>query len=128
MIIKNEIPLLEYDDSSTEVITPDHDCKNLKLPEKCLFAFLGDVVHQYANEHQAEIAEELITVSHIIKIYVLHEAEEDICLVQSPIGAAPAAQVLDTLVSCGCKKSLRPDPAESLPTFRKTHFLSRHGL
>lgn len=123
MIIKNEIPLLEYDDSSTEVITPDHDCKNLKLPEKCLFAFLGDVIHQYANEHQAEIAEELITVSYVIKIYVLHEPEEDICLVQSPIGAAPAAQVLDTLVSCGCKKIIATGSCGVLADIPENAFL-----
>ena len=104
MIIKNEIPLLEYDDISPEVIAPDHDCRDLKLPGKCLFAFLGDVVHSYAREHNAVVAEELITVSHNIKIYVLHEEKEDICLVQSPIGAASATQVLDTLVNCGCRK------------------------
>ena len=104
MIIKNELPILEYDSSSAEVIEPDHDCKGLKLPEKCLFAFLGDVVHSYAAENNAELAIELITVSHNIKVYVLHETYEDICLVQSPIGASASAQVLDTLVCCGCKK------------------------
>lgn len=104
MIAKNEIPILEYDEHSTEVIPPDHDWTAGQLPEKCLFAFLGNVVHQYAQEHGAKVAETLITVSHDIKIYVLHEAEEDICLVQSPIGAAASAQVLDTLVSCGCRK------------------------
>ena len=46
MIIKNEIPILEYDDSSMEVIAPNHDMEDLKLPEKCLFAFLGDVIHE----------------------------------------------------------------------------------
>ena len=101
MITKNEIPILEYDNSSSEVIPPDHDWTAGKLPEKCLFAFLGDVVHKYAKTHDAVIAETLITVSYDIMIYVLHE---DICLVQSPIGAPAAAQVLDTLVSCGCKK------------------------
>jgi hypothetical protein len=45
MIIKNEIPILEYDDFSPEVIAPDHDLEEVALPEKCLFAFLGDVVH-----------------------------------------------------------------------------------
>ena len=104
MIIKNEIPLLEYDDSSSEVIPPDHDWTAGKLPEKCLFAFLGDVVHDYAEKHGARIAQTLITVSYDIKVYVLRNAEEDICLVQSPIGAAASAQVLDTLVSCGCRK------------------------
>ena len=104
MIIKNEIPILEYDDSSLEVIPPDHDWTAGRLPDKCLFAFLGDVVHDYAEKHGAKIAETLITVSHDIKIYVLHDEDENICLVQSPIGAAASAQVLDTLVSCGCMK------------------------
>ena len=71
MIIKNEIPLLEYDDSSSEVISPDHDWTAEGLPEKCLFAFLGDVVHKYAKDNNADMVEELITVSHNIKIYVL---------------------------------------------------------
>ncbi len=104
MIRKNEIPLLEYDDSSKEVIAPDHDCTELKLPEKCLFAFLGDVVHDYADKNKAEVALELITVFKVFKVYVLHEEKEDICLVQSPIGAASAVQILDTLIACGCKK------------------------
>lgn len=104
MITKNEIPILEYDGSSLEVIPPDHDWTAGMLPEKCLFAFLGDVVHEYAEKHYAKVAETLITVSHDIKIYVLHDENENICLVQSPIGAAASAQVLDTLVSCGCRK------------------------
>ena len=104
MILKNGIPILEYDNSSEEVIKPDHDCEDLILPEKCLFAFLGDVVHSYAQSNDAEVAEELITVSHNIKIYVLHEEKEDICLIQSLIGSAAAAMILDTLISCGCRK------------------------
>ncbi|MBP3477396.1 MAG: hypothetical protein J6K48_13955 [Lachnospiraceae bacterium] len=100
MIIKNEIPILEYDDSSKEVIAPDHDLHEFKLPEKCLFAFLGDVVHRYANDNNAEVAEELITVSHNIIIYVLHEEKEDICLVQSPIGAASVGHFLRTVHTC----------------------------
>lgn len=51
MITKNEIPVLEYDDTSLEVIAPDHDFEDTKLPEKCLFTFLGDVVDEYAKAH-----------------------------------------------------------------------------
>ncbi len=104
MIIKNKIPILEYDMSSREVIAPDHDWEGGRLPDKCLFAFLGDVVHEYAKKHGAQVVQTLITVSHDIQVYVLHEEKEDICLVQSPIGAAAAAQVLDMLVVCGCTK------------------------
>ncbi len=104
MITKNEIPILEYDDSSLEVIAPGHDMEGLKLPEKCLFTFLGDVVHGYARENSAEMVQEFITVSHNVQIYVLHDEGEDICLVQSPIGAASATAILDTLVTCGCNR------------------------
>ena len=86
-----------------EVITPNHGNEDLKLPEKCLFAFLGDVVHNYAKEHDAEIANEYITVSHNVNVYILHE-EEDICLVQPTIGAPAATGLMDFLVNCGCKK------------------------
>ena len=104
MITRNALPILEYDDTSPEVIAPDHGWSGGRLPEKGLFAFLGDVVHLYAGQHGASVAETLVTVSHDIKVYVVHAEDEDICLVQSPIGAAAAAQVLDTLVCCGCRK------------------------
>ncbi len=78
MIIKNEIPLLEYDDSSPEIIPADHDWTAEKLPEKCLFAFLGDVIHEYALKHNARIVETLQTVSNEIKIYVLNNGQEDV--------------------------------------------------
>ena len=55
MIIQNEIPLLEYDDSSSEVIAPDHDWTAERLPEKCLFVFLGDVVHKYAKGKERDM-------------------------------------------------------------------------
>ena len=123
MIIKSEIPILEYDDSSIEVIAPNHDMEDLKLPEKCLFAFLGDVIHEYAKENNADVAKELITVSHNIKIYVLHDEKEDIGLVQSPIGAAAATQVLDTLVSCGCKKIIATGSCGVLADIPENAFL-----
>ena len=49
MIIKHEIPILEYDDHSAEVIAPAYEWNNEALPKKCLFAFLGDIVENYAN-------------------------------------------------------------------------------
>lgn len=123
MIIKNEIPILEYDDSSAEVIAPDHDCKDVRLPEKCLFVFLDEVVHTYAQENHAEVVHEFITISNIIKVYVLHEDDEDICLVQSPIGAPAAAQLLDTLVTCGCKKVIAAGSCGVLDKIPENAFL-----
>lgn len=48
MIIKNELPILEYDDYSEEVIAPNHDSEDLVLPKKCLFtADSFSNVHDY---------------------------------------------------------------------------------
>ncbi len=123
MIIKNEIPILEYDDSSAEVIAPDHDCKDVRLPEKCLLVFLDEVVHTYAQDNQAEVVLTFITISNSIKVYVLHEDDEDICLVQSPIGAPAAAQLMDTLVTCGCKKVIAAGSCGVLAQIPENAFL-----
>ncbi len=40
-IIKNETPILEFDTEQTAVISPIHEKLNMKLPKKCVFAFLG---------------------------------------------------------------------------------------
>ncbi len=122
MIIQHEIPLLEYDDLSPEVIAPDHGCEGVRLPEKCFFAFLGDVVHACAREAGARKVLDLITVSHRIPVYVL-PGEEEICLVQSPIGAAAAAQVLDSLIACGCRRILAAGSCGVLADLPENAFL-----
>ena len=40
-ILKNEIPILEYDTCSLEILKPDHSMAGLQLPEKCVYPFLG---------------------------------------------------------------------------------------
>ena len=55
MIIKNDSPILEYDDSSKEVIAPDHDWTAERLPE-CLelFAKHGLAPSRLINVHATE--------------------------------------------------------------------------
>ena len=57
MIQKHELPILEYDSNSEEVIRPNHGAEQLKLPEKCVYAFLGEAVDAYAFEANAAVAE-----------------------------------------------------------------------
>ena len=45
-IIKNEIPILEFDTEQTAVISPVHENLNLILPKKCVFAFLGEYIDE----------------------------------------------------------------------------------
>lgn len=47
-IIKNEIPILEFDTEQTAVLNPTHENLGLNLPKKCVFAFLGAYIDEYA--------------------------------------------------------------------------------
>ena len=53
MIERHEIPLFEYDATSPEVIPPAHEFGDCRFPKKCLFAFLGDTIHRYAEANFA---------------------------------------------------------------------------
>ena len=55
---KHELPILEYDSGSEEVIKPNHGAEQLKLPEKCVYAFLGEAVDAYAFEANAAFVPE----------------------------------------------------------------------
>lgn len=126
MLIKHEIPLLEYDDSPLSVIMPDHEKLPLRLPEKAVFAFLGSTVDRYATQTGAQRVAEFISITKKYPIYVIHYNGEDICLCQAPVGAAAAVQIMDWLIgygvriiissgSCGTLTDL-PENAFLLPT------------
>ena len=66
MIQKHDLPILEYDFDSIEVIRPNHGAEQLVLPEKCVFGFLGDVIDDYAFEMDAVIAEHFETITKAI--------------------------------------------------------------
>ena len=52
-IIKNEIPILEFDTEQTAVISPVHENLNLVLPKKCVFAFLGEYIDEICGEDRS---------------------------------------------------------------------------
>ena len=102
-IIKNEIPILEYDDNPHSVLMPNHEKLNLKLPQKAVFAFLGDWIDEYARQHDCKFVGTFESATKTYPIYVTHYQGHDVCLCQAPVGSAPATQILDWLISYGVK-------------------------
>lgn len=103
-IQRHELPILEYDPVSEEVLAPNHDRHEVVLPEKCVFAFLGELIDRYAAQVQAEIAIEFETITKKFPVYILHNFPEPLCLVQAPLGASAAAMLMDFLIAYGCRK------------------------
>ena len=71
MIQKHELPILEYDSNSEEVIRPNHGAEQLKLPEKCVYAFLVEAVDDYAFEAEATVAETFETITRNYPVYIV---------------------------------------------------------
>ena len=53
-LFKNEFPILEFDDSPRAVIMPNYEDLDIKLPEKCVYAFLGEEINDYALRYRAK--------------------------------------------------------------------------
>ena len=126
MIQKHELPILEYDSNSEEVIRPNHGAEQLVLPEKCVFGFLGDVIDDYAFEMDAVIAEHFETITKSYPIYIVRLVRQnglEFCLCQAPLGASAAAQLLDFLISCGCKKIISAGSCGVLTDLAENEFL-----
>ena len=122
-IIKNEIPILEFDTEKTAVINPGHNELGLKLPKKCVFAFLGDYIDEYARKTETQKVSEFLSATKVYPIYVTKYKGEEIALCQAPVGAAPAAQILDWLIGYGVREIISAGSCGALEKFPESTFL-----
>ncbi len=122
-IMKNEIPILEYDDSTRSVIMPDHEKLKITLPKKAVFAFLGDCIEDYANKHHCKVITEFVSITKKYPIYLVNYKGEDICLCQAPLGSAASVQILDWLIGYGVKKVISAGSCGALVDLPENVFL-----
>ena len=122
-IIKNEIPILEFDTEQTAVINPSHEELDLKLPKKCVFAFLGDYIDTYASKTETTQVSVFISATKHYPIYITKYKGEEIVLCQAPVGAAPAVQILDWLIAYGVSEIISAGSCGALEQFPESTFL-----
>ena len=122
-IIKNEIPILEFDTDTSAIISPDHEQLGLKLPEKAAFAFLGDAIDLYAQKHQLESVGKFVSATKLFPVYITNYKNENICLVQAPVGASASAQILDWMIAYGVKKIISAGSCGALQSYDENIFL-----
>ena len=122
-IIKNEIPILEFDTEQTAVINPTHENIDLKLPKKCVFAFLGEYISEYARGSEAVKVSEFLSMTKRYPIYVLKYKGEEITLCEAPVGSAASAQILDWLICYGVREIISAGSCGALEHFPESTFL-----
>ncbi|MBR3630032.1 MAG: nucleoside phosphorylase [Oscillospiraceae bacterium] len=117
------IPILEYDADPSAVFLPNHEQNGLQLPERAVFAFLGDAVEQYAKAHHAVRVSEFVSISKTYPFYVLEAEGQQICLTEAPVGAPAATMILDCLIACGVRKIITGGSCGVLEPMRENAFL-----
>ena len=122
-IKKNEIPILEFDTEQTAVIDPTHEKIDLKLPQKCVFAFLGEYIEEYASKTETRKVSEFVSATKLYPIYITNYKGEEVVLCQAPVGAAPAAQILDWLIGYGVREIISAGSCGALTHFPESTFL-----
>ena len=122
-LIKNEIPILEFDTDSTAVINPTHEKIDLKLPRKCVFAFLGEYISEYASRSGAVKVSEFLSMTKCYPIYVLKYKGEAITLCEAPVGSAASAQILDWLIGYGVREIISAGSCGALEKIPESTFL-----
>lgn len=122
-IIRNEIPLLEFDDDRSSVLLPTHEKLDLQLPRKCVFAFLGDYIDEYARKNEARVVAHFLSATKKYPIYILEYREEPIVLCQAPVGAPAATQLMDWLIGYGVKEIISAGSCGCLEPFSEGEFL-----
>ena len=123
MIIRNEIPLLEFDDEKKAVIDPAHEKLDLQLPPKCVFAFVGDYMSEYAGKANACKVSEFLSMTKSYPVYVTEYRGEKVTLCEAPVGAAAAVQVLDWLIAYGVRQVMSTGSCGALEAFPESTFL-----
>ena len=122
-IAKNEIPILEFDTEQTAVINPTHERLDLKLPEKCVFAFLGEHITEFASKTETIKVSEFLSVTKRYPIYVTKYKGEEITLCEAPVGSAASTQILDWLIGYGVRKIISAGSCGALEKFDEGTFL-----
>ena len=122
-IIKNEIPILEFDTEQTAVLNPTHENLGLNLPKKCVFAFLGAYIDEYASKSDTKQVSTFESATKHYPIYITKYKGEDIVLCQAPVGAAAATQILDWLIGYGVREVISAGSCGALEKFPESTFL-----
>lgn len=80
-------------------------------------------IDEYAEAHDAVVAGTFHSETKDYPVYVVKYKGEDICLCQAPVGAAPAAQLMDWLIGYGVSKIITGGSCGALCHFDENIFL-----
>lgn len=102
-LIKNEIPIMEYDTEKTAVLMPGHSW-DYHFAEKAVLLFMGPEIDEYVAAHDCEVVGRFECVTKIFFVYETEIDNQRISFVQVPLGGAGAVQIMEQMIAGGARK------------------------
>ncbi len=102
-LIKNKIPVLEYDTERTAVIMPGHST-DFHFTQKAVLLFMEPEVISYAAANNCKVTGKFESVTKQFLVYETRINNQDISFVQVPLGGAGAVQVMEQMIAGGSVK------------------------
>lgn len=102
-LVKNELPILEYDTEQKAVIMPGHH-SDFKFPERAVMLFMEQEINDFVAENECEIVGKFVSVTKEFYVYKTKINHVDIAFVQAPLGGAGAVQIMEQLIAGGATK------------------------
>ena len=119
-LIKNDIPILEYDTNSKAVIMPGHST-NFHFPEKAVMLFMETEIDDYAMTNKCEIIGQFISITKDFPVYKTVHNGVELAICQAPLGGAASTQIMEQLIAGGVK-------CDSVLMLEMTIWLSKKAL
>lgn len=102
-LIKNDLPILEYDTDSMAVIMPE-DSTDFHFPKRAVMLFMEKEIDDYTMTNECEVIGQFVSVTKVFNVYkVIHNGVE-LAICQAPLGGAAATQIMEQLIAGGVKK------------------------
>lgn len=102
-LIKNEIPILEYDTSKQAVLAPENKL-GCSTSKKAVLLFMEPEIDAYVAAHPCEILGKYESVTKTFYVYKTKRQDEEITFVQVPLGGAGAVQIMEQVIAGGAEQ------------------------
>ncbi|WP_316667860.1 nucleoside phosphorylase [uncultured Propionibacterium sp.] len=108
MLHTHELPILERDDDSTDLIG-EGEAASIPAdlyPSRAVLAFLGEIVDQYARAGRLPVIETLEQIGNHYPVYRGRDGRGDFAILMMPLGAPAAVMNTDMLFRHGVRRAI----------------------
>lgn len=101
-LIKNEIPILEYDTDKQAVLMPGRIERHFS--QKAVLLFMEPEIDEYLAAHHCEEVGKFECVTKIFYAYKTKVQDTEVTFVQVPLGGAGAVQIMEQVIAGGAEQ------------------------